>query len=142
MTNPAVTATALRLSSRISIPLSDIDVRVTTSGGPGGQHANRSLTKVVVGFDVEQSTALRQQDKDLIIEKCGPVVRSRASRYRSQAQNKQAALEQLAIKLHEALQRPPDRRATKPTKSSKVKRVDEKKARSQVKANRRRPLDD
>jgi len=142
MVNPSVTATALRLSSRLSIPLSEIEVRVTTSGGPGGQHANRSLTKVVVGYDVEASTVLRASDKELIIEKLGPVVRSRASRYRSQSQNKQAALEQLALKLYEALQRPVDRRPTKPTKGSKVRRIDQKKARGEVKANRRRPTED
>jgi ribosome-associated protein len=142
MVNPSVSATALRLSSKLSIPLSEIEVRVTTSGGPGGQHANRSLTKVVVGFDVEASTTLRAADKEMLIEKLGPVVRSRASRYRSQTQNKQAALEQLAIKLHEALQRPVERRATKPTKGSKVRRIDQKKARGEIKANRRRPVDD
>jgi ribosome-associated protein len=143
MSGPRVNADgSLFIRSRLTIPFSEIELRVTTSGGPGGQHANRSLTRVVVSFHVNTSEALSETERALLIEKVGTVVRSSASRYRSQAQNKSAALEQLALKIANGLTRQAPRRATKPTKSSKVRRVDEKKARSRVKENRRRPVSD
>jgi len=143
MSGPRVNADgSLFIRSRLTIPFSEIELRVTTSGGPGGQHANRSLTRVVVAFHVNTSEALSETERALLIEKVGTVVRSSASRYRSQAQNKSAALEQLALKIANGLTRQAPRRATKPTKSSKVRRVDEKKARSRVKENRRRPMSD
>ncbi len=143
MSGPSVNADgSLFIRSRLTIPFSEIELRVTTSGGPGGQHANRSLTRVVVSFHVNTSEALSETERALLIEKVGTVVRSSASRYRSQAQNKSAALEQLALKIATGLARQAPRRATKPTKSSKVRRVDEKKARSRVKENRRRPVSD
>ncbi len=143
MSGPRVNADgSLFIRSRLTIPFSEIELRVTTSGGPGGQHANRSLTRVVVAFHVNTSEALSETERALLIEKVGTVVRSSASRYRSQAQNKSAALEQLALKIANGLTRQAPRRATKPTKSSKVRRVDEKKARSRVKENRRRPVSD
>jgi ribosome-associated protein len=133
---------SLFIRARLTIPSEEIELRVTTSGGPGGQHANRSLTRVVASFDVRESTVLSHADRTLLLEKIGPVVRSSASRYRSQGQNRSAAREQLAEKIAVALTRLPPRRATKPTKGSKVRRVDDKKARSRVKEQRRRPTDD
>ncbi len=143
MSGPRVNADgSLFIRSKLVIPFSEIDLRVTTSGGPGGQHANRSLTRVVVSFHVNTSEVLSESDRALLLEKAGTVIRSSASRYRSQAQNKSAALEQLAVKIATGLTRQAPRRPTKPTKSSKVRRVDEKKARSRVKENRRRPATD
>lgn len=133
---------SLHIRSRLTIPSEEITLRVTTSGGPGGQHANRSLTRVVASFDVRESEVLSHADRDLLLEKIGPVVRSSASRFRSQGQNRSAAREQLAAKIGDALTRLPPRRATKPTKGSKIRRVDDKKARSRVKEQRRRPTDD
>ncbi len=143
MSGPRVNADgSLFIRSKLVIPFGEIDLRVTTSGGPGGQHANRSLTRVVVSFHVNTSEVLSESDRALLLEKSGTVIRSSASRYRSQAQNKSAALEQLAAKIATGLTRQAPRRPTKPTKSSKVRRVDEKKARSRVKENRRRPATD
>lgn len=133
---------SLYIRPNLEIPAEEIELRVTTSGGPGGQHANRSLTRVVASFRVEDSRVLSNADMALIEEKIGAVVRSSAGRYRSQGQNRGAALEQLAEKISAALTRQPPRRATRPTKGSKIRRVDEKKARSRVKEQRRRPLDD
>jgi ribosome-associated protein len=130
------------IRARLTIPSDEVALRVTTSGGPGGQHANRSLTRVVASFDVEASQVLSNADRALLLEKIGPVVRSSAGRFRSQGQNRGAALEQLAQKIAVALTRAPPRRATKPTKGSKVRRVDDKKARGRVKEQRRRPTDD
>jgi len=133
---------ALQIRTRLIIPSEEIDIRVTTSGGPGGQHANRSLTRVVASFHVATSEVLSDADRELLLEKVGGVVRSSSGRFRSQGQNRSAALDQLASKIGAALTRPAPRRASKPTKASKVRRVDEKKARSRVKENRRPPTDD
>jgi ribosome-associated protein len=100
------------------------------------------LTRVVASFRVADSLVLSESERDLLNEKVGTVVRSSASRFRSQGMNKSAALEQLALRIGQALERPTPRRATKPTRSSKVRRVDEKKARSRLKVQRRRPDED
>jgi ribosome-associated protein len=133
---------SLFIRARLTIPSDEVALRVTTSGGPGGQHANRSLTRVVASFDVRGSAVLSNADRELLVERIGPVVRASAGRFRSQGQNRSAALEQLTQKIAVALTRLPPRRATKPTKGSKVRRVDDKKARSRVKEQRRRPTDD
>jgi ribosome-associated protein len=133
---------SLFIRARLTIPAEEIALRVTTSGGPGGQHANRSLTRVIASFNVDASTVLSHADRALLLEKVGPVVRASAGRFRSQSQNRAAALEQLTEKIAAALTRLPPRRATKPTKGSKIRRVDEKKARGRVKEQRRRPTDD
>jgi ribosome-associated protein len=142
-TGPRVLADgSLYIRARLTIPSDEVALRVTTSGGPGGQHANRSLTRVVASFDVESSLVLSHADRERLLEKVGTVVRSSASRFRSQGQNRSAALEQLALKIATALTRLPPRRPTKPTKGSKVRRVDEKKARGRVKQQRRTPVED
>jgi ribosome-associated protein len=133
---------SLHIHARLDIPAEEVELRMTTSGGPGGQHANRSLTRVVASLRVAESTSLSPEQRTTLCEKIGPVVRSSASRYRSQGQNRSAALEQLATKIAVALERPTPRRATRPTKGSKVRRVDEKKARGRVKEQRRRPFED
>jgi ribosome-associated protein len=133
---------SLFIRARLTIPSDEIVLRVTTSGGPGGQHANRSLTRVVASFNVTESTVLSHADRELLIEKIGSVVRASAGRFRSQGQNRGAALEQLTQKIAVALTRQPPRRATKPTRGSKVRRVDDKKARGWVKEQRRRPSED
>jgi ribosome-associated protein len=133
---------SLTLRPRLTIPADEIELRVTTSGGPGGQHANRSLTRVVASFRVEDSLTLSDADKQRVIESLGPVVRSSASRFRSQGQNRGAALDQLGQKLVVALAPRTPRRATKPTKSAKIRRVDKKKARGRLKVQRRRPEDE
>jgi ribosome-associated protein len=133
---------SLFIRARLTIPSDEIVLRVTTSGGPGGQHANRSLTRVVASFYVVDSVVLSNADREMLLEKVGSVVRASASRFRSQGQNRRAALEQLTQKIAVALTRQPPRRATKPTKGSKIRRVDDKKARSRVKEQRRRPSDD
>ena len=133
---------SLYIRGRLVVPADEVVLRVTTSGGPGGQHANRSLTRVVASFNVEQSVVLSNGDRALLLEKVGPVVRTSASRFRSQGMNRAAALEQLATKIAAALARPTPRRPTKPTRSSTVRRVDEKKARGRLKEQRRRSDDD
>jgi len=133
---------SLQIRSRLVIPAEEIDLRVTTSGGPGGQHANRSLTRVVASFHVQRSLVLHERDRELLTQRIGSVVRSSSSRHRSQSQNKSAALENLAEKIAEGLRVETPRRPSKPTRASKIRRVDEKKARGRVKQQRRRTTDD
>ncbi len=133
---------SLFVRSRLVIPESEIQLRVTTSGGPGGQHANRALTRVIATFDVLASLALSDDDRELLLEKLGPIVRSSSSRFRAQSQNRTAALEHLAQKIAVALVRQTPRRPSRPTRASKTRSVDEKKARGRVKEQRRRPSED
>lgn len=133
---------SLYIRARLVIPADEVVLRVTTSGGPGGQHANRALTRIVASFHVTTSAVLNEPDRELLLEKVGTVVRSSSSRFRSQGQNRTAALEHLAQKIAAALLRQPPRRPSKPTRASKVRRVDEKKARGRVKEQRRRPNED
>jgi ribosome-associated protein len=131
--------TTLRVNKGLTIPMSEITWRATTSGGPGGQHANRTLSRVEVQFDVAGSVSLGPRQRARLLERYGPVVRAAASESRSQARNRQLALERLAGRLAEGLRVDPTRRPTKPTKGSQVRRVEEKRHRSQVKRQRRTP---
>jgi ribosome-associated protein len=135
---PAAGAT-LRVTKSLTIPLTEITWRATTSGGPGGQHANRTLSRVEVQFDVARSASLGPRQRARLMERFGPVVRAAASESRSQARNRQLALERLATRLADGLRVDPTRRPTRPTKGSQVRRVEEKRHRSEVKRHRRRP---
>lgn len=128
---------SLHVRSRLTIPAREVEIRVTTSGGPGGQHANRSLTKVVACFDVAASTVLTETDRTMVMERLGRQACSSSSRFRSQSANKAAALESLAHKVASALVRPAPRRPTRPTIGSQIRRVEQKRARSKVKQGRR-----
>ncbi len=132
----------LVIAPGVAIPASEIDLRVTTSGGPGGQHANRALTRVVASVDVAASRALTPTQRDRLVGALGPVVRSSAGRFRSQSQNRAAACEQLAARLARALATPPPRRATRPSAASRRRRVDEKRERGAIKERRRPPVED
>ena len=124
------------------MPLSEISWRATTSGGPGGQHANRTLSRVEVWFDVEASSALGPRQRARLLERVGPVVRASASDSRSQARNRQLALERLATRIDAGLRVETPRRPTRPTKGSQERRVESKRHRSQIKRGRQRPGDD
>ena len=133
---------SLYISPHLVIGAEEVSLRVTTSGGPGGQHANRSLTKVVASFHVATSTSLSESERAQLLDSVGAVVRSSASRFRSQSQNRSAALEQLSVRIARALVRETPRRPTRPTRASRERRVDEKKLRSRTKEQRRPPRED
>jgi ribosome-associated protein len=132
----------LHVRRGLDVPLSEVAWRATTPGGPGGQHANRTLSRVEVQFDVAASAALGPRQRARLLQRLGPVVRASASESRSQARNRQLALERLAVKLDEGLRDEPTRRPTRPTKGSQVRRVEEKRRRSRTKQARRRPGED
>jgi ribosome-associated protein len=132
----------LHVRRGLDLPLSEITWRATTSGGPGGQHANRTLSRVEVEFDVGASSVLGPRQRQRLLDRVGPVVRASAAESRSQARNRQLALERLAARVDAALRVEAPRRPTRPTKSSQVRRVESKRRRSEIKRGRRRPGDD
>jgi ribosome-associated protein len=130
------------VTSHLVVPWDEISVRATTSGGPGGQHANVTRSAVVVTFDVRTSGALGPRQRERLLERLGPVVRATASDTRSQARNRELALERLRARLAEALRRDPPRRATRPRPAAKRARLDAKRRRGDVKRGRGRPTAD
>jgi ribosome-associated protein len=135
-------ADELRVNDDCAIPLSEIEWRFGPSGGPGGQHANRAHTRVEATFDVESSSALTEAQRSRVRHRLGPVVRVVADGERSQARNRAAALDRLAERLAAALHVPKSRRPTKPSRSAKARRVDEKRKRGETKKLRGRPTDE
>jgi ribosome-associated protein len=130
-------------SSGVRIPESELDMRFTASGGPGGQHANKAATRVELRWDVEASTAIDEGVRARLIERIGPVVRVVVDDERSQSRNRSIARDRLVERVDKAMRRQRRRTATKPTKGSQKRRVAAKKERGQVKKQRRRPsLDD
>jgi ribosome-associated protein len=129
----------LRIGRSLRIPIDEIEWRATTPGGPGGQHANRTNTKVEVRFDVASSPSLRPRQRERLLERLGPVVRASAGEHRSQARNRQLALDRLVSRLAEALRTEPPRRPSTPSASSTERRLAEKHSRAEVKRGRARP---
>lgn len=126
----------------LTIPAQEIDERFTTSGGPGGQHANKAATRVELRFDIAGSAVLDDHQRRILLAAFGDDVRVVVDDERSQIRNRGIARERLAGRLANALvpQRP--RRPTRPTLGSKRRRLDAKRQRSETKANRRRPHGD
>jgi ribosome-associated protein len=129
----------LRITRSCAIASDELEWRFTASGGPGGQHANTSNTKVEVRFDIASSPSLGPRQRARLVERFGPVVRATASERRSQHQNRELAVERLQKRIAAALHVEPKRVSTKPSRGSKQRRVDEKKRHGDIKRNRRRP---
>lgn len=142
VTDPESKHAMLRVSRSLVIPLEEIQIRATTSGGPGGQHANRSQTRIDVRFDVAESQSLGPIQRSRLLERVGRTVRAGASDERSQSRNRELALKRLAEKLAVALKVDTPRRPVRPTRASVTRRLDDKRRRSERKAGRRRPTDE
>ena len=123
----------------VAVPLREITVRTSRSSGPGGQHANVTASRVEATFDVARSEALTEAQRQRVMSRCGPVVRAVAQDARSQARNRELALERLRERLVRALHVPRSRHATRPTKASRVRREQSKRRQAQRKRERRRP---
>ena len=123
------------------IPPSELVESFATSGGPGGQHANRSETAVRLRFDVPGSS-LPDEVRARLEERLGQVVEVVASDSRSQFRNRALARQRLRERLEQALVEDPPRQPTKPTRASKERRVEEKRARGETKRMRRSPPND
>jgi ribosome-associated protein len=130
-------AEELRITRTVSIPLDEVELRVSRSSGPGGQHANTAETRVEAVFDVAASSTLTDAQKRRVVEHAGPVVRAVAQDERSQLRNRELALERLAERLREALRVRRRRVPTRPTEASKERRLEVKKRRATVKRLRR-----
>jgi ribosome-associated protein len=135
-------ADELPIRPGVAIPLTEIELRTSRSSGPGGQHANVTASRVEAVFDVHASTTLTPQQQARIAARLGPRVTAAAQDTRSQLRNRELALERLAERLAHALEVPRPRRKTRPTATSKRKRVDSKRRRAETKRARRRPSGD
>jgi len=133
---------SIRVSRSVVLPLAEIELRVSRSSGPGGQHANTAETRVEAVFDVEASATLTGVQKRRVVARAGAVVRAVAQDERSQARNRQLALERLAAKLADALRVARRRRPTRPTAASREERLDSKRRRAAVKRTRRPPSEE
>jgi ribosome-associated protein len=120
---------------------SEVAFRFSRSSGPGGQHAQKSSTRVEALFDVEGSAALTDAERQRVLAKLGPVVRSIAQDERSQLRNRELATDRIVEQLREATKVRRPRRATKPSAAARAKRLDEKRRQSQTKQLRRPPDD-
>jgi ribosome-associated protein len=123
----------------VVIPLDELEWRYSTPGGAGGQHANTSHTAAVVRFDVDASGSLPAWARERLLSRLGSAVESGAGERRSQAQNRDLALERLNARLAEALVPDRPRRPTRPTLASKRRRLEAKRQRGERKQERRRP---
>jgi ribosome-associated protein len=133
---------SIRVHRGLAIPLAEIRVRTSRSSGPGGQHAQKTETRVEATFDVEASSTLTAAQKRRLRTKAGPVLRAVAQDERSQWRNRELALERLAAAIRDALRTKRRRRPTAPTAASKERRLTEKRVRSRTKRLRRPPEDD
>ena len=133
--------TSIHVERQFSIPVSVIEWRFVPSGGPGGQHANRSNTRVEAVLDLVAVT-LPDDLRNRLEAKLGAEVRVVVDDTRSQTRNRELALDRLESRLQAALHRLPPRRATRPSKASVHRRLDAKKSRSDTKRLRQRPSDD
>jgi ribosome-associated protein len=131
---------SIRVSRSVSIPRSEIELRFSRSSGPGGQHAQKSDTRVEATFDVEGSSALTEAQKRRVLARAGAIIRAVAQDERSQWRNRELATERLVEALREALKVPRRRRATKPSRAAVERRLEQKRRRSELK-RRRRELD-
>ena len=130
---------SIRVTRSVVLPLREIELRTSRSRGPGGQHAQKSETRVEAVFDVASSDALTDAQKRRVVAKHGPVIRAVAQDERSQLRNRELATERLVATLREALRVERRRVPTKRTAASVERRLDDKRRRSEVKRLRRPP---
>jgi ribosome-associated protein len=133
---------SIRVTRSVSLPLSEIEMRISRSSGPGGQHAQKSSTRVEAVLDIEASAALSEVQKRRVLGRAGPVLRAVAQDERSQLRNRELAVDRLVEKLRTALAVPRRRKATTPTRASRERRLAEKKRRGETKRLRRPPAGD
>lgn len=138
------TPEAVSITDDVNIPLSELQFRFATGGGPGGQHANRSATRVRLLFDVAHSPALDEETRQRLLQELSHRLDSRGvlqidvQESRSQYRNRAIALERLQTVLAEALEEEAERKPTKPSRAAQRRRLIEKKKRGELKRQRRK----
>lgn len=120
----------LLVNDACSVDRAEFDWRFMPSGGPGGQHANRSSTRVELTFDIEASPSLTEAQRALLIAKLGANLRIVVDEERSQLRNRVIAAERLGLRLAAALVVAPERRATRPGRGAKERRLEAKRIQS------------
>jgi ribosome-associated protein len=130
---------SIQVTSRLAIPLEEVELRYSRSSGPGGQHAQKTETRVEAVFDVARSATLSEAQKSRLTARAGPVVRAVAQDERSQSRNRELALERLGEAIRAGVRVPRKRRPTKPTEASRERRLDEKRRRAERKRLRKPP---
>ncbi len=133
---------SIRVTRSVSLHPDEIELRVSRSSGPGGQHANKAETRVEAVFDVEASASLSPAQKRRVAARAGPVLRAVAQDERSQARNRELAVERVVAKLAEALRVERRRVPTRPTLAARERRLAEKRRRARVKRDRAEPGED
>jgi ribosome-associated protein len=137
----------IQVTDRVRIPAAELDIRYARSGGPGGQHVNKTSTKVLMRWNVRDSAALDDADRAWLLERLASKLTEdgdllvTSERHRDQARNVDDAMERFVDRVREALRRPKKRKKTKPSRAARQRRLDEKKRRGAVKRNRKRPRD-
>jgi ribosome-associated protein len=132
-------AEELRIDERLSLPLSEVELRPSRSSGPGGQHANVTASRVEAVFDVEASGALDEAQRSRLRERLGPVITAVAQDARGQSRNRELALQRLATKIAAGLRVQRKRRATRPSRASRQRRLEQKQRVGEKKRGRRKP---
>jgi ribosome-associated protein len=136
------------INARLAIPRDELELKATRSGGPGGQHVNTSSTRIELVWNVATSPSLWEDERTRLLEKLAHrldgegQLRIVAQGERSQLQNREAAIARFAEVVAKALVVPKRRKATRPTKASKEKRLQGKKQRGELKRERRRNTDE
>jgi ribosome-associated protein len=128
----------LRINASLAIPLAEIELRASRSSGPGGQHANVTASRVEASFEVTDSPSLSDAQRKRIVDRVGPRVTAVAQDTRSQTRNRELALERLRERLASALAVRRPRRATRPTRAARERRLEGKRRRAEIKRERRR----
>jgi len=121
------------------IPEAEIELRASRSSGPGGQHANVTASRIEAVFEIDASATLSEEQKRRLRARFGPRVTAIAQDARSQARNRQLALERLQERVAAALRPRKRRRATRPHRAARERRLEAKKRRSNLKRTRGRP---
>ncbi|HKH42816.1 MAG TPA: alternative ribosome rescue aminoacyl-tRNA hydrolase ArfB [Solirubrobacterales bacterium] len=129
----------IRVAQDTVIPLEEIQFRASRSSGPGGQHANVTASRIEAVFEVDTSEALSEEQRELLRSRLGDRVTAVAQDARSQARNRELALERLRERLSSGLRRPKPRRPTKPSRAARERRLEQKRRTSTRKAQRQRP---
>jgi ribosome-associated protein len=129
----------LEVTRDVTIPLAEITVRTSRSSGPGGQHANVTASRVEAVFDVAASSALTEDQRARLMARFGPRITAVAQEARSQASNRELALERLRARVARGLHVRRPRRPTKPGRAARERRLQAKRRRSDLKRARRRP---
>jgi len=126
-------ANRIQVTRSVSIGRSEIRFRTSRSSGPGGQHAQKSETRVEALFEVESSPSLTERQQQRVVARAGPVLRAVAEDERSQLRNRELAQERLLASLREALKVPRRRRATAPPRKAVEERLAAKRRRGETK---------